>query len=141
MINPREFSEIILSYGSFSHKKLQKLCYYVYCEYLLEYGEKIANVEFEAWVHGPVSPEIYQIYKNYGWNRIPEYNGNIAVSNIIYNRITNIIKKYINFTANQLEEMTHMESPWKNARRGYRKYECSNEVILESEILNYYQNR
>ncbi len=59
MLGYDDFSKLILSYGSFSHKKLQKLSYYVYSWYLTLYGEKIADVNFEAWVHGPVSPEIY----------------------------------------------------------------------------------
>lgn len=138
MINPKQFSELILSYGDFSHKKLQKLCYYVYCEYLVKYNERLADIEFEAWVHGPVSPEIYQIYKNYGWNSIPKYRGNIAVNDTIYNRVTSIINEYIDYSANQLENMTHQEDPWKNARKGCRKYESSNNIISDDEILNYY---
>lgn len=138
MINARQFSELIRSYGSFSHKKLQKLSYYVYSLYLKRYGEKIADVYFEAWVHGPVSPEIYQMYKNYGWECIPQYNGNICVNDIVYMRISNIVKEYIRYSADELEEMTHREEPWKQARIGCSKYESSRNLIEDEQILSYY---
>lgn len=138
MIGAREFSKIIRSYGSFSNKKLQKLCYYVYSIYLTKYGEKIADVYFEAWMHGPVSPEIYQIYKKYGWNSIPRYSGKLDVSNEIYERVSNIISNYIMYDATELEEMTHREQPWKLARKGCSKYESSNNLINDKDIIQYY---
>lgn len=138
MISSNEFAKLIRSYGSFSNKKLQKLCYYVYSIYLSRYGEKIADVSFEAWVHGPVSPEIYQSYKNYGWNDIPIYTGSIDISDEIYNRVSDIINKYINYSANELEDMTHREDPWRNARSGCEKYDSSNNVIKDEDIVKYY---
>lgn len=140
MLNYEDLANLVLSYGSFSNKKLQKLCYYVYSWYLTLYGEKIANVSFEAWIHGPVSPEIYNIYRNYGWGEIPQYNGCLPINEVIYSRVTNIINEYINFNANELEEKTHNEIPWKSARNGYRKYESSNETIDDNTIINYYLN-
>lgn len=139
MISSKEFAKIIRSYGSFSNKKLQKLCYYVYSIYLSRYGEKIADVYFEAWVHGPVSPEIYQLYKNYGWNNIPQYIGRVEVSDEIYNRVSNIIDEYIDYSANQLEDMTHREEPWINARLGCGKYDSSNNLICDEDIITCYQ--
>ena len=138
MINSKEFSNLIRSYGSFSNKKLQKLSYYVYSIYLSRYNEKIADVYFEAWVHGPVSPEIYQLYKNYGWNNIPRYEGNLYVSNEIYNRVSSIINEYIDYSANELEEMSHREDTWINDRFGCKKYESSNNIIKDEDIIEYY---
>lgn len=138
MFNAMEFSQLIRSFGSFSPKKLQKLCYYVYSIYLKEYNEKIAYVYFEAWVHGPVSPEIYNIYKIYGWNNIPQYNGFIDINDTVYKRVEQIVQKYIVYDAQYLEEMTHSEAPWQIARKGYSKYEPSNVLINDDDILEYY---
>lgn len=139
MLNYEEFSKVILSYGSFSNKKLQKLCYYVYSWYLTLYNEKIADIEFEAWVHGPVSPNIYGLYRNYGWKAIPKYNGHIDVNKSVNDRIGRIISEYIDLDADSLELKTHEEDPWKNARIGYSKHESSNEIINDESIINFYQ--
>ncbi|EJT6166370.1 Panacea domain-containing protein [Clostridium perfringens] len=140
MLGYDDFSKLILSYGSFSHKKLQKLSYYVYSWYLTLYGEKIADVNFEAWVHGPVSPEIYSLYKNYGWKDIPKYTGCIKINDIINSRVEAIIEEYIDLDANELEKRTHKELPWRLAREGYEKYESSNEIIDDDIIINYYES-
>lgn len=139
MLDYEEFSNLILSYGSFSHKKLQKLCYYVYSWYLTLYKEKIANIEFEAWVHGPVSPDIYRLYRNFGWKCIPRYNGCVEINDAINKRVNSIINEYINLDANELENQSHKEMPWKEARRGYEKYESSNEMIDDDVIIEYYK--
>ena len=62
-----------LSMSSMSNKKLQKLCYYAYCWYIVFYNdvefitkENIGDIRvlcsepFQAWIHGPVSPQLYQ---------------------------------------------------------------------------------
>ncbi|WP_323089084.1 Panacea domain-containing protein [Allobaculum sp. JKK-2023] len=64
-----------------SNKKLQKLTYYAYAwtlALLNENAEKMQyhlfNEPIEAWVHGPVIPDLYQKYKEYGWMDIPKDN-------------------------------------------------------------------
>ena len=68
-----------LSVSSMSNKKLQKLCYYAYCWYIVFYNDielitkenmgdirVLCSEPFQAWIHGPVSPQLYQRYKSYG---------------------------------------------------------------------------
>ena len=61
-----------LSKESMTPKKLQKLVYYAYSWYLTLVNEskddltaKLFTSRLEAWVHGPVFPELYQKYKGY----------------------------------------------------------------------------
>ncbi|MDT2255436.1 DUF4065 domain-containing protein [Paenibacillus larvae] len=53
-------------------QKLQKLCYYAYSFYLAIYEKKLFDDNFEAWVHGPVNPQLYTEYREYGWQEIPQ---------------------------------------------------------------------
>ena len=60
-----------------THKKLQKLLYFSYGIYLAQNNDNINQLKnslfenkFEAWVHGPVDPKIYSLYKNNGINLI-----------------------------------------------------------------------
>ena len=59
-----------LSVSSMSNKKLQKLCYYAYCWYIVFYNDielitkenkgdirVLCSDPFQAWIHGPVSPQ------------------------------------------------------------------------------------
>ena len=53
-----------------SNLKLQKLVYYAQAWYLAISDEALFEEDFEAWVHGPVIPELYQEYKSFGWRPI-----------------------------------------------------------------------
>ena len=59
-----------LSKGEMTHKKLQKLCYYAqaWCYALKDY--RLENTDFQAWVHGPVSPALWERFKSFGYDPI-----------------------------------------------------------------------
>src|SRR5260221_3271487 len=57
--------------GSFiSNLKLQKLVYYAQAWHLGIKGAPLFQEDFQAWVHGPVIPELYQKYKSFAWQPI-----------------------------------------------------------------------
>ena len=50
--------------------KLQRMLYYVQGWHLGLYGSPLFDEPFEAWIHGPVIPEIYRHYQAFGFNPI-----------------------------------------------------------------------
>ena len=98
------------------------------------FGEKI-----EAWVHGPVIPELYQKYKSYGWQEIPQMmckeadfsEGTLEVLRAVY-------ETYGVFSGEQLERLTHSETPWQEARAGLLPYEVSTNEIKPEVMGKYY---
>jgi len=139
MYNIRDVAETVLSFESVTHKKLQKLCYYICAWHYTVFNIEICDAEFEAWVHGPVSPELYYQYKKYGWGLINQTKD----SALPYRKvefIKNILNIYGGLDADQLEDMTHDESPWKNARKGLSKWAHSDNKISNEDIYNYYTN-
>lgn len=34
--------------------------------------EKLIDCDFEAWIHGPVCPKLYQKYRDFGWDLIAQ---------------------------------------------------------------------
>ena len=64
------------SAGSYAitHLKLQKLVYYAQAWSLAVRGEPIFEEHIEAWTHGPVSPDLYRIYRNNGYNTITNFS-------------------------------------------------------------------
>ena len=46
--------------------KLQKLVYFAHGHHLIKYGTPLIKENFQAWLYGPVIPEIYDDFKLYG---------------------------------------------------------------------------
>ncbi len=141
MLSVRTLAELVLSFDSMSNKKLQKICYYVYSWYLTLYGRQIAPLEFEAWVHGPVSRELYNYYKQYGWSDIPQHYGTVMADAELAAFVRRVWKHYGHFSADELEKMTHTELPWKKAREGYKAYEPSGVLLKDSDIRAYFSTQ
>lgn len=130
-----------LSKESMTHKKLQKLCYYAQAWCYALKGYKLTDTTFEAWVHGPVSPVLYERFKDFGYdtirlcgNFIPPFDsGDLEL-------LESVWVTYGNHTGNALEALTHNELPWKVARQGYEPGErCS--IPISPEIMkSYYQS-
>lgn len=138
MISTNNLAQMALSYSQMSNKKLQKICYYIYSWYLTIFQRPIANVEFEAWVHGPVSPQIYNLYKRYGWSDIPQYTGFLPIEDEVISFTYCVCNYYSQFSADELEEMTYHEVPWLNARKDTKPYESSKKVITDADIMGFY---
>jgi uncharacterized phage-associated protein len=97
--------------------KLQKLLYYAQGFYIALYDRPLFSDDLEAWTYGPVVPDVYHQYKCYGSGVIPApeqfdamtYDpGTQSFLNAIYAR-------YGDLSATTLLEMTHQESPWRDA--------------------------
>lgn len=137
-----DVADWFLSKESMTPKKLQKLCYYAeaWSQALYEEG-LIHDSEFEAWVHGPVSPELYREYKDHKWNEISKTDDN---SHMMDNKALDLLESvwvtYGRNTANELEALTHTEAPWINARRGLGESESSNNKISPEDMKNYYSS-
>lgn len=138
-----------LSKQSMTPKKLQKLVYYAYAWYLTLVNEgdndlnaKLFESRVEAWVHGPVFPELYKKYKRYSGETIPMYEGELIEFNEdALDILSQVLDVYGGYTGNQLESITHQESPWVEARGNCGTYDvCTNE-ITDLSIFRYYIKR
>lgn len=141
MITIETLAKAFLTFGKMSPKKLQKLCYYAYAWHITLTGEKLVNTTFEAWVHGPVERTLYFSYKDYGYFDIPQYEKEI--SDIIDNEnivelINQVYRIYGDLDGNSLENLTHQEGPWINARNGLNPWEASSSPISDQDIINFY---
>lgn len=135
-----EVAKAFLTVSAMSPKKLQKLCYYAqgWCAGLT--GKKLFENDLEAWVHGPVCPELYDEYKSYGYNDIPKIENN-TINDELKGIVEQIYRIYGKLDGDQLEELTHQETPWINARKGLESWEPSNEIIQFSDLKEYFSNK
>jgi uncharacterized phage-associated protein len=115
--------------GEVSPMKLQKLMYYCYAWQLVA-GSKKFDATFEAWPHGPVEPEIYNEYKEFGRNPVSASQGPKLNEPLL----DFIMDSYAVYSAIELSKTTHFESPWK-------KYKDTGEVIPDEELIAYYSQQ
>jgi uncharacterized phage-associated protein len=101
---------------SISNLKLQKLLYYAQGFHLAFYDTPLFPEAIKKWAHGPVVPQIYHEYKDYGANAIPpvqidlnDYTQNVR------ELLDEIYSVYGQFSALKLRSMTHNEPPWLKA--------------------------
>lgn len=142
MISINEVAKYFIENGEdITPKKLQKLSYYAeaWCNALLN-KKLIEDTHFEAWVHGPVSPELYQQYKKYGWNEIdkPEKKVEYTFSDKEKEILDSVLETYGHLSGNELEALTHEETPWLNQRKGLGEMESSNNIIKFKDMQSYY---
>jgi Uncharacterized phage-associated protein len=143
-----DVADWFLGKDSMSPKKLQKIVYYAYAWVLTLMNEsendldiKLFDSRIEAWVHGPVIPELYHKYKKHGGDIIPQKSDVPEFETDIKDVLEQVWDVYGKYTGNQLESITHQESPWIKAREGCSPVEiCTNE-IKDSDIFKCYIER
>lgn len=134
--------------------KLQKLLYYTQAWHWVYFdNEDIFTDLPQAWVNGPVYPNIYERFKTIGiYDQLTKSNTNIGVS--LTDCVTNInldtdqqqffnalYKHYGLMSNDKLVFLTHSEAPWCNARAGLSPFEPSQNIIQKEQIESYYSNR
>ncbi|WP_206605192.1 Panacea domain-containing protein [Bacillus safensis] len=133
-------AKAFLSFDSMTHKKLQKLCYYAYAWHLTLYKQPLFEEKFQAWIHGPVAPTLYKQYKEYGWKEIPKLEDveSDALHGSPNEILTMVFNSYGHLDGDELEYLTHTESPWLEARKGLEPDSISQNELDDTTIINYY---
>lgn len=123
-------------YEMLTNLKLQKLLYYEQGYHLAYFGKPLFEAPIEAWMYGPVVPEVYQAYQDYKGNGIPAPDGEFTFEdNTEAELFDEVYEVYSAFSASKLIEMTHSESPWINAQKGVG---C---VIPNDAIQSYFKTK
>ncbi len=123
-----------------THLKLQKLVYYAQAWHVAITGEKLFNEKIEAWIHGPVCRELYNVYKIFGYSEIVVTTHVSEWSIPLESRkiIDDVWEAYGSLRGEYLEQLTHREDPWKQARIGLGDLELSNKEIEIETMRKYY---
>ena len=134
--------------GDLSALKHQKLLYYIQAWHLAFYGKRAFEGTFQAWIHGPVNREIYELYrdKKYLYSEmtledIINIDEITTINSELRIHIDTILDTYAKFSATQLELMTHDEDPWIEARKGYKSNQRCETIISDERMKEYYASR
>lgn len=140
MFDINDVANEFLSIESMTPKKIQKLCYYAQGWYSAITKKKLFDDQIQAWVHGPVSPKLYDRFKIYGYSKIPK-NESKTSNEELKGIVRQIYRIYGKLDGDQLEELTHQESPWKKARKGLEAYESSTNVIDFDDMVSFFHTK
>jgi len=131
---------ILEKQGEVTAMKLQKLTYYVKAWGLVWDEEEIFKEQFEAWANGAVSPALYD--KHRGMFKISSElfkASNIAnIPQRHKDTIDQVINFYGDYTAQQLSDINHQESPWIDARNGLSPDARCTNIITSAAMAEYY---
>lgn len=126
---------------------LQKLLYFIQgVSYALN-AKPMFTENCQAWVHGPVYPEVYDIFSDFKYNPIEDARFVIfeCAEDVITEEECRTIDLVVNtfgeYGGKVLERITHEEMPWKLARKGYTDNIPSNETITMENIEEYYTEK
>ena len=129
---------IFLSYGekkySLTPLKLQKLLYLAQGWSYVWDNRPVFSDDFCAWQYGPVNERVYETFKKYGRFEIPELEGSDRiVDKNVRETLEAIWLEYGRYTAYDLVELTHSQSPWKFAYSNGSR-------ITNTSIRRYFQS-
>jgi len=100
-----------------SNLRLQKLLYYAQGYHLAIFDEPLFRESIKRWAHGPVVPEVYHDYKERGGTPIPvpedvDFTQFDAETREFLDEVYSVFGQ---FSAWKLRQMTHDETPWREA--------------------------
>lgn len=132
-----------------SNLKLQKILYFIQAYFLISTPEPCFGAKIEAWDFGPVVPEAYREYKQFGssniprisyyvvmdfddfWNsKVKEFNDEV-ISDKDKKRIEAVIDRFSDYSATDLVSITHNQAPWIDAYIPHRNNEITPHAIKE----------
>lgn len=124
---------------------LQKMLYYIQGIHFVKFGSELFREECEAWAHGPVYRDVYEVFKSFKYNPIDDTRFSMFQNR--FNELTSDEKLVIDlvvdsfgvYSGKTLEKLTHMETPWIEARMYYLPEESSREIITKESIKKYFQ--
>jgi uncharacterized phage-associated protein len=124
--------------------KLQKLAYYSEAWSWAIEGKPLTGSPFQAWIHGPVSRELFDRFKDVKSLYSPAEKTDIRagfdpekIDSDERTHVDRVLDAYARFTGSQLETMTHVEEPWIEARKGYGPTERC-EVAIKTDLMQKY---
>lgn len=120
--------------------KLQKLVYYCQAWSLAWDEVPLFPEDFEAWANGPVCPLLFnrhrgqfRLYEDF-LNDLPNYNFTEDETETM----DSVLDHYGDKSPEWLSQLTHMELPWREARKGVPLGEPCTNVISKESMMSYY---
>jgi uncharacterized phage-associated protein len=123
--------------GPMRAMKLEKLCYYSQAWHLAWTGQPLFDEPIQAWKNGPIARALWNRHRGYDtvrtWVGEPS---NLAVDQ--QTTIRRVLMFYGQLSGNELSQLSHSETPWREARTGLKPNEAGTQEITQAAMKNYY---
>ncbi len=121
---------------------LQKILYYIKVISKLCLGKTMIPEPCEAWKYGPVFPKVYNKYKEFGKQEITINLSDDYIENLLSEEekeITDLVLHTFGiYNAWFLKDLTHLEDPWRIARKGIDDNDASRNIMNDDLVMNYF---
>jgi uncharacterized phage-associated protein len=121
--------------------KLQFLLYYVQAWHLAQYGKPLFEEPFEAWIHGPVQPEVSRAFDKWSSYPITTDAPPKKLTKHVAQHIADVLETHGKFEDYELERYTRHEEPWLKARGDLRPDCPSNAIIDIKDMKTFFRAR
>ena len=125
---------------------LQKLLYYIQGNYAAIYDKPLFDAPCEAWVHGPVYRNVYNLFRDFKYNPIdddrfvPLKESALPLTPEAKEVVDRVLDTLGMYSGKVLESITHKEAPWLDARKGFLPDETSHAEISLDAMKAYFKN-
>lgn len=126
--------------GPMTTWKLQKLVYYCQAWSLVWDDDALYPEEIEAWANGPVVRALYKVHKSQYRVESLGRGDQSELSPDQQETVDAVLEYYGDKSPQWLSDLTHMEDPWKNARKNIPVGERGNTVIPKQNLAEYYSS-
>ena len=124
---------------------LQKLLYYIQGNYAAIYDKPLFDAPCEAWVHGPVYRNVYNLFRDFKYNPIdddrfvPLKESALPLTPEAKEVVDRVLDTFGMYSGKVLESITHKEVPWLDARKGFLPDETSHAEISLDAMKAYFK--
>ena len=140
---------ILKYFGPMSHLKLQKLLFYCQAYHLAKFDEPLFDEDFEAWGHGPVCRNVYDVlkgksvlYSDVSYSAY-DFDADIVLKDVVaseqFGLVNDVLTELNKWDGAELERATHKEQPWLTARNGYTPNQNCSVLIDKTEMKEFYK--
>jgi uncharacterized phage-associated protein len=131
---------ILAKTGEIPAMKLHKLVYYCQAWALVWNDKPLFKDRIEAWANGPAIPELYKYHRGeYSVRNWPRGDSS-KLGPTEKDTIKRVLDFYSKKPSQWLVNLTHQESPWKEARGKLTPGERGSAEITRVAIHEYYSN-
>lgn len=124
-----------------SNLKLQKLLYYAQGHHLGAHGTPLFEDPVQAWAHGPVVPNVYHPFKEFGSGDVHLSDSDPFEWTDVDEDTTDLLIRtwntYGGYAAWRLRNLTHRERPWANVF----DFNERSTVISQDSMRSHFEHR
>ena len=134
---------ILSKMSNLSTMKLQKLVFYSQAYCLVKYSQPFFSQRIEAWVNGPVVPDLYEAHKGQSVVSLLDMHFVDQPQELTPDQkkmVMHVLDVLGGLSGAQLSTLTHREKPWLEARGDLLPSERSQAPIGDQSIKAYYSS-